>query len=919
MDNARIIISNLSNIDEIGLSNRGNNALKRAGILKVKDLLETSNEDISSFRNVGAKTIAEITEIKARILTGDGFQYIGNEIIKAASDEKTIDDRLNSEKYPELNIPLKTLNLPERCKNCLDREGFQTVAEICTYTVKDFLQIRGMGVGSAETIIRMLKEAGYYREESRPMVNAANIDSDIQEVMDSIRGSRIKNFNEAELLSNLYQVRGKNPDAHHETFAFLAYQNPYILSTIEDYIMKQIEIGNGSVLKASLEDAMPDQIQNTTIFRRILAGLENENRIDIKDDVIFRDYPSIRKYAFQLDGKYKDILTRRLDGETLESIGSSYRVTRERIRQISTKVLAKRPARVKEDRFQYIFTTYDISAKDFSRIFEQPEYVGNYLEMTHEKRKNQKAFSEILEDELVSKELRLKAEKEIYAKYLKDGDVYISGYIGEVALYVLRNWNNEFRFVINPDKDSINAESDCYATAEDITKAIDSLYRMNGKELDNENEENRTGLNRLDRDIHVLHIENKRYRYYNIDEYDMNEFIDDLNLDQYQDVEISSALLFNRNRALMDEYDVRNANELHNLLKKTIPMYKPDLDIRFDRNPTIHFGNTDRDLQALNLMIEYAPISQQDLAEKYEETYGHAKLTVLANFLTNLNPYLHKGLYSIKQEIMPEKELDQFSKLLTNDFYTFDEVRQIYTNVLKGEDVKYINAYNLKRMRFRVYSNYLIRDTFDSAKSYFRHLLTAEDLVDTRGWKKNLYIQEYYSVLHELIENYEIVEFSPKQYINIRRLNGVGITKEKINEFCEKVADFVDKDRYFTVKVLRENELMQEFDDYGFDDCFYSSILSAYKATFSSQKYGKGTLLLKSDERTSSIGFITQLVSEENSGSKDIYDLIDEMNDTYGLSVPKDRIILTVDESPLYYNRIMERVYLNYETFLEEV
>ena len=139
MDNARIIISNLSNIDEIGLSNRGNNALKRAGILKVKDLLETSNEDISSFRNVGAKTIAEITEIKALILTGDGFQYIGNEIIKAASDEKTIDDRLNSEKYPELNIPLKTLNLPERCKNCLDREGFQTVAEICTYTVKDFL------------------------------------------------------------------------------------------------------------------------------------------------------------------------------------------------------------------------------------------------------------------------------------------------------------------------------------------------------------------------------------------------------------------------------------------------------------------------------------------------------------------------------------------------------------------------------------------------------------------------------------------------------------------------------------------------------------------------------------------------------------------------------------------------------------
>lgn len=50
---------------------------------------------------------------------------------------------------------------------------------------------------------------------------------------------------------------------------------------------------------------------------------------------------SIIKNAKELDGKEKDILTRRLRDTTLKKIGRKYKVTDERIRQIEKKALQK--------------------------------------------------------------------------------------------------------------------------------------------------------------------------------------------------------------------------------------------------------------------------------------------------------------------------------------------------------------------------------------------------------------------------------------------------------------------------------------------------------------------------------------------------------------------------------------------------
>ena len=88
-------------------------------------------------------------------------------------------------------------------------------------------------------------------------------------------------------------------------------------------------------------------------------------------------------------------------------------------------------------------------------------------------------------------------------------------------------------------------------------------------------------------------------------------------------MEFSSLKLFRDNPDLMEEYDIRDEYELHNLLKKIWPETS-ELKIQFKKMPTIVIGEPDRDQQVLGLLMQYAPISNVELAKKYEEQYGTA-------------------------------------------------------------------------------------------------------------------------------------------------------------------------------------------------------------------------------------------------------------------------------------------------------
>ena len=63
------------------------------------------------------------------------------------------------------------------------------------------------------------------------------------------------------------------------------------------------------------------------------------------------------------------------------------------------------------------------------------------------------------------------------------------------------------------------------------------------------------------------------------------------------------------------------------------------------------------------------------------------------------------------------------------------------------------------------------------------------------------------------------------QYINIRRLNAIGITTGTFAEYCNNVSKFYEKGDYFTIKSLHQEGFSSEIDNLGFEEWFYASVL----------------------------------------------------------------------------------------------
>lgn len=137
-----------------------------------------------------------------------------------------------------------------------------------------------------------------------------------------------------------------------------------------------------------------------------------------------------------------------------------------------------------------------------------------------------------------------------------------------------------------------------------------------GIQDDNLTLESKAYENHLNTAEYVLWNLWRRFRYYDVENGDFGELLDTLGLSQYDDMEISTLKFFRDYPELMHQYDIRDEYELHNLLKKIWP--KEDSRVTFKKMPTIEIGKANRDDQVLNLLLQYAPISADSLAAKYE-------------------------------------------------------------------------------------------------------------------------------------------------------------------------------------------------------------------------------------------------------------------------------------------------------------
>ncbi len=706
-------------------------------------------------------------------------------------------------------------------------------------------------------------------------------------------------------LGAVKQVRKDHPEAQGESFLYRLFESGYAQAMLRDRALGILELaGEAGISRRSLAEQLPRLLFNTTILEELLLKLEGQGEVRCGEVMVARCYPTFLSCVrAQPDSDGKVMLLKRLGGATLEAIGQEAGITRERVRQRIKRqfdVLRAQKKRFYEDRYAYIFENYTFTCEEFQMAFQEPVETFAYLELSRSKRRaEQLPLERVLTDERVSAGMRRQAERVIYRQY-----VFLNG------RYVKRDRSSLTRYV---------ASTRCLEQThfEDLLEYYRELLQELGLDQDASLAlDARSNENKLSNASYALWSHGKRFRYYDIALREFDELLDALELDRYEDMELSTLKLFRENPELMEEYDIRDEYELHNLLRK---LNSPRLTkLRFGKMPTIEIGHGDHSEQMLTLLLMYAPVSADVLAARYEEVYGVKAATVLANYLREFDEYYFDGVYSIDAKNLTQEQAQRLSELLTQDYYPISEIQEIYLRQFPDADPGQINPYTLKTLGFKVYAGYVVKNTHSSAVEYFNGLLTCQDVVDAREFESRMrYVQAYSGEVTRLRHVREIIEFAPRQFVNLRRLRACGVDRKDLEDYCTAVWRFVGDGTYFTVTSLRQDGFNHPLDELGFEEWFYSSVLLEDRERFSYQHIG-GTRLFRCGKGGAQFTDLLRWMLQAQR-KIDIFDLRDLLEERYGIAISKDKLVEILRSTDMYYDDIMEAAYMDYDTYFEEV
>lgn len=854
-------------IERLNLSVRPYNELKRGGISTLSQLVSLKMAELKKIRNLGENSLTEILKTLDRFLTE---KLSSNTLLTNDEKNETSVVIEESAEFIHLNPSVENMPLSVRARNCLQRNGIYDLKSLLETEIETLMSFRNLGLKTLNEIIAFKDgQEGYYTK----LVACGK----------EIEQKRIKAENKKRLKSALFDAL-----YYHALFS---YDRDGLYRMFKSY--ESIEM---------LDD--------------VLAELLNEGKIEKGSDGCYRlkCIPVLEYARTELNASEQkiNILQERVNGKTLEAIAESYGITRERVRQQQNNIVHAIDKKSKiekqmlhEETFRYLFEHYDICKELFCEITGEPSQTYRFLDLSG--KLGSESLDNIVSDENIPEYIKIKWEH--YLRFSHQSPfIYIEDDSNrrvkkeriEIERYILSEFcRNEVTF------------EEFVAIYNDFLHA---QHLEGEKKLQLTEAEMRGRKNHFGKCEYVLWKQGEKLRYYPISSQDYTELFEELSLNQYQNIEISTLKLFRQHSDIMEQYDIRDEHELHNLLKK-VGIQQENPTAEFGRQPYIRFGEFDRDAMIKEKLFEYAPISKEMLAKAISEEYGYQPAQVMIWFIC-IKEYFRDGLFSVDYQPLPDEHMALLKEELTDDFYYIHEIKSIYNCLVPGADEELISSFNLTRMGFLVNSNYVIQN-FDSAAKYFEHLLTADDIVDIAPFNKRYStLQMYYSILSHLRDSLQIIEYESYQYIHIRRLQKQGVTKKELKQYCDAVFERVETDSYFTVEALQKSGFADKLDRLGFVPWFYSSVLRVDKR-FRFTKLGGTVLFYKGNVQPNLQSFLVDMLHHLESVELD--EFLELLEDNYGMKFDKDRVKYAIADTGLYYDSIMKTIYRDYDTYYRTI
>lgn len=970
-------------IDVIGLSVRSTNALHRADIHTVGEMMEQTWDSLNTIKNLGKKSIDEVLE---KILEYKSMDESREESISSEDDVSfeapdDFDAWLAEDENRQLvinwlkkkNTRIESLEvLSAKAFNLLMFAGYDYVYQIAFLSVEELLEISRMDSSSAMEIERVYtgylrdnkQDIFYYFEEELgntkkaddlPLYEMINIGRYRDKIFKYVKTNDIgidhmglSKRPRTKLIDNGYcfiseiigipeseliRIPKMGVKAVHEIVekikeyldynesrirAYLSGDEEVLLddSTIRQQILSMYEdvrFGGLSFNDFMEKLRLPEPVSVERV-KGIIGHLIAEGELEYVDYRCYRVYGKFEDYVLSctdIDEREREFIIKRLQGNSLETIANEHGLTRERVRQITKKgtenvryqyIRKTGMSLFDEDYYRYLYATYYFNKADGSEWLGVSPHVWNYLEL-YDMKRGKKDLETALEDqEGLDVGLRIR----------------IKNYLNRNKLYIDGRWVEKKR----ADLEQVVVKKFCTddVTFDDFCKLYNDYLEQEEIPFDEKlyyvDVNLKSRKNTLSDSRFLLWKLNEKIRYYDIDGRDYSELLDTLNFDSYENIELSTLKLFRDNPEIMEKYDIRDQYELHNLLRKIV--HEGDYhDFHCGRMPDIRFGEFDRDKAIMDIIMDSAPISQRDLADLISEEYGYDTGVIIGNYLQNFTKYYHQGIYYVDQKKLDNKNMELLRNELKDDFYYIDEIRNIYKSLIPDADIEEINPFNLKSMGFTVYCRYALKN-YSSLEEYITSLLTCDDIVDITKYRKRfVYVLSFYTTLAELKRTLRLVEFEPNQIVSFSRLEQSGVTREKIQDFCDNVYDFVENNEYFTAQSLRQAGLETELYDLGFSDWFYANLLIS-DDRFSFANMLGNIILFKGDIRISFRSFVTEIINRY--GCIDTYDLISEISGKYGCrEVSKYDLTYKTQGTAVYYDGILDRFYANKDLYYKEI
>lgn len=650
-----------------------------------------------------------------------------------------------------------------------------------------------------------------------------------------------------------------------------------------------------------LEEKIPKLFFESGMIHTALNSLITDKKIEQCLSGYRKYLPYVSDWLCSLKEKEQRIMEMRMSGKTLEECGQVLDVTRERVRQIESRTVQRKP-RLREDDYGYWFCTYMLDREAMNIIFEIDDKTYNYLDIVY-KKCGSKPAEEMCDDDNLTAAIYANLQKYIYRDSLLIDGEYVQCRRDIICRELARR-----RYA---EKDvSFDTFYDEYL----------EVLKENGKEEDARllPASERAFEARMQDSPFILMKYGRRFRYYPINEYDINELIGELHLEQFKNVEISTLKLFNEYPELMRIFDIRDEYELHNLFKKTESVWKKDYpDLVLTRMPFMSFGEVDRAKQTEELLYQIAPVTMEEFGDFYEMEYGVLSRTAQANMTGFISQYYHKGIYQIDQPLLTECEKNFLEAYLAEDFYFIVDVKEAFAEHFDIDDLSHVNPRTLKELGYRVYTNYIVRNTYASADDYFTQAYLKDYLLDLSTWDTRIiYIQQATQSLDVLRSNYEILEYEDKKYIRYDHFAGVAnMSKEDLLDYVDQAISFSGDEEFFTIQYLRGNGFESELHHLGFSNWFNGALLkNSKKIRFI--KVGGGLVFYQGNTPKTTVDFLKFLMRKIK--KIDIEDFISYIFHTYGITFARDKLTWIIRKSNMYYDATMEKVYLTKEEYYED-